>query len=628
MKGVFKFTKFKLIAGHAILLVAIVATICFVQQQVRRLPAEDPAGSISQQKLFLVSRALARLNEAEALALAIPGDTTQEYLSTYVRVIREVKRQMDTLRLQAVSLRQKQQVDAVKALLDRKIENMEALAGLFALAPADFYDRSLHALVRLRDSSRTRPGIQVRRETSVDSVYIQPRREGFWSFLKRRPSPVLRVNTSERIMIDTLPAGEGEAPLQDADTVLRAIRSAWDDYQQQSLLRERELHRQEILMSRNGQRLSNRVEQVLALLEEEEIENALSRADERERITRELSRTIATVATVACLFLIVLVTLVFNDISRSQRYRKALEESNRYTRKLLAGREKMMLAVTHDIKSPLNSITGYVELLDNTPLGERQHYFLRNVKRSAGHILQLVNALLDFSRLESGKMEVDRVRYNPARLVREVVESFFPRAAGKGLELAYSVDASLEHDRMGDPLKIRQVIINLLSNAIKYTRKGSVRVTAACPGMLDIVVSDTGAGMTAGEQQLVFEEFMRLDAQHNDDAEGTGLGLTITRKLVELLGGTLLLTSVKGEGSTFTVRLPAGEALPGSLPPVDTVAVVAAPRVLVIDDDPVLLEMIAEFLRQRGIACETLDRSDRALARLEESSFDLLVTDI
>ncbi|MDR2131291.1 MAG: response regulator [Odoribacteraceae bacterium] len=634
MGGFFKFTKFKLITGHVILLAVAAATIWFIQRQARRLSEEDPGENDSRNRIFLISNALTRLNEAEALGIAIPRDAGHDHLASYARIIREVKRDMDTLRQQATSPRQKQQIDAVQSLLDRKIENMKALVKI-SLGPAlaDVYDRSLHALSRLKETTPSPLDIQVRREVSIDSVYIQPPKKGFWSFLKPKPSPILQVNTSERVVIDTLPPARSTLPIQNADTALHTIQSAWEEYREQKQLHDQELHRREIAALQDGQRLSGQIKRVLNELEKEEIQNTLARTDERTRISRELIRTITTVATVACIFAIIFVTIVVNDISRSQRYRKALEESNRYAQKLLHGREKLMLTVTHDIKSPLNSITGYVELLDNTPLAERQHYFLHNMKRSAEHILQLVNNLLDFSRLEAGKMEVDAIRYLPGQLLVEATESFLPQAERKGLTLTCSVDSSLDRERIGDPIKIRQIVINLLSNAIKYTREGNIRLSAGCtedtPERMEISITDTGDGMTDEEQHLIFEEFTRLDAQHNDGAEGSGLGLTITRKLVELLGGTIRLTSAKGAGSTFTVRLPAGEVPPEPLPTHKRSPLVAPDiRILIIDDDPLQLEMISEFLRQKGITCETCDRATEALSKLAEDSFHLLLTDI
>jgi signal transduction histidine kinase/CheY-like chemotaxis protein len=637
MSGFFKFTKFKLVAGHLVLFAAAAAVIWMIQQQTRRLAEEDPGEIASRRKIFLISNTLTRLYEAEVLGMAISWEADAGRFPAYTRVIREVKSDMDSLRRWVATPRQESQIVAVQDLLDQQIENMKALLQVkLAPSPADFYDRSVHTLSALRDTLPGTPAIRVRKERSVDSVYTQPPKRGFWSSIfKPRPKPVLQVNSSERVVIDTLPPAR-RAPVQNADTALRAIKSAWEEYQEQLQLQTRELHRKEIAVLQNGRHLSEQIKIILNGLEEEEVHHALARVDERAAGTRELTRAIATVATVACLLVSLLVSLAFNDISRGQRYRVALEEANLLARKLLRGRERLILTVTHDIKSPLNSITGHVELLENTPLTGRQRHFLNNVNRSAGHILQLVNNLLDFSRLEAGKMEVDAVRYNPGKLLAETAEGFLPQAAREGLTLTCRVEESLDRDRVGDPIRVRQIVTNLLSNAIKYTREGGVELRAACtgetPAMLEITVTDTGAGMTAGEQQIVFEEFTRLDARHNDGAEGTGLGLTITRQLVALLGGTIHLASVKGEGSTFTVRLPLGESPAGQTPPApageESPAMPVPARVLIIDDDPLQLEMIAEFLRQKGIACETRDRATGAIEALEGAPFDVLLTDI
>ncbi|MDR1415188.1 MAG: HAMP domain-containing histidine kinase, partial [Odoribacteraceae bacterium] len=565
MSGVFKFTKIKLVTGHLILLAVAAAAVWFIREQTRRLSEEDPGEQDARRRIFLISKTLTRLYEAETLGIAISRNADGDHLATYAGIIREVKRDMDSLRRHLPAPRQKQQINAVQALLSQKIENMKALVEInLRQAPVDLYDRFVTGLSALRDTTLAAPNIRVRRETSVDSVYIQPPKRGFWSIFKSKPSPVLRVNTSERIVLDTLPP-VARAPYQNADTALLTIRSAWTEYQEQEQSRTRELYRQEIAMLRNGQHISEQIKHILTELESDEVRATLARADERGEITRELSHTIAAVAMIASLFVIIFIALILNDISRGQRYRKALEEANAYARKLLNGREKLMLAVSHDIKSPLNSITGYAELLDNTPLAERQHHFLDNMKNSATHILQLVNNLLDYSKLEAGKMEVEVVRYSPGKLLLETAAALLPQASGKGLRLLTDVDDALLRDCNGDAIKIRRIVINLLSNAIKYTGQGSVTLSARAvgeePAGMEIAVADTGDGMTDEEQRLIFEEFTRLDATHNNGAEGTGLGLTITRQLVHLLGGTITLASAKGAGSTFTVHLPVAEMI-------------------------------------------------------------------
>ena len=295
-----------------------------------------------------------------------------------------------------------------------------------------------------------------------------------------------------------------------------------------------------------------------------------------------------------------------------------------------------MLTVTHDIKSPLSSIIGYIELINNTQLEERQHYFLKNMKGSAEHILHLANNMLDFSKLESNKMEINTVPYNPGRLLQETADSFLPLAAQKNLKLKSDISNVLNGLYLGDSMKVRQIVVNILSNAIKYTREGKVSLSAFISGTKDdqfiIVIKDSGPGMTKEEQELIFKEFTRLTPQHNNGAEGTGLGLTITLQLVHLLDGELTLESKKGEGSTFTVKFPLIKATSQESQPTETPSSLPVMhegmKAFIVDDDILQLTVTTELLRKAGIQCDTCTHPQEALSRLEKGNYNIVLSDI
>ena len=360
------------------------------------------------------------------------------------------------------------------------------------------------------------------------------------------------------------------------------------------------------------------------------------RLEQQQITTHHLTRTISWIAIIACVLVVFFVVLIINDITQSQRYRRELKAAKTYTERLLHNREKLMLTVTHDIKSPLSSIIGYIELLNNTQLEERQHYFLKNMKGTAEHILHLANNMLDFSKLESNKMEINTVPYNPGRLLQETTDSFLPLAAQKSLELKSDISNALNGLYLGDSMKVRQIVVNILSNAIKYTREGKVSLSAFISPTKDdqfiIVIKDSGPGMTEEEQELIFKEFTRLTPQHNNGAEGTGLGLTITLQLVHLLDGELTLESKKGEGSTFTVKFPLIKATAQESQPTETPS--SPPvrhegmKAFIIDDDILQLTVTTELLRKAGIQCDTCTHPQEALSRLEKGNYNIVLSDI
>ena len=218
-------------------------------------------------------------------------------------------------------------------------------------------------------------------------------------------------------------------------------------------------------------------------------------------------------------------------------------------------RERLLLTITHDIKAPAASIAGFIDLLSEYVDRPKAVGYLQSISGSANHLLQLVSALLDYHKLESGKAERHGVSFQPTALVSECVAQMQPLAMAKQLRLATDINVAEDMFCRSDAFRIKQIVNNLVSNAIKYTDEGEVRVgITVLNGWMTLSVSDTGCGMTPEELQSVFNAFTRLPGAQGK--EGVGLGLTITREIVTLLGGRIKVASTKGKGTTFRVCLP------------------------------------------------------------------------
>ncbi len=612
-----------------ILLLGVIA-IVFIYNQTITLTEKKNDEIVMQQKLFIIGNTLAKLYEAENTGLSFSQTGSEKNLNTYMQLIQGIRHNMDTLKYLSVSEEQNRRIDTIHTLLTDRIQNLKNLLYIKKYSiPEDFYNKTVEKIEGLKDSISKVPDTRPRRVTTVDSSITIKEKKG-WLGIRTRRDSILRVDTTYHYFIDTL------GMFNDTDTLMNVIRDSWSQYQQQKEEIDAKISKQEQIVIQSGQKITERLKRILKALEKEEIENTQIRLEQQQATSNQLTHTLSWVAIIACLLVVFFVVLIINDISQSQRYRRELEAANAYTERLLHNREKLMLTVTHDIKSPLSSIIGYIELLSNTPLEERQYYFLRNMKGSAEHILHLANNLLDFSKLEANKMEINTVAYDPGRLLQETADSFLPLAAEKGLELRSDISNALNDHFSGDPMKVRQIVVNILSNAIKYTQKGKVSLSAFSPsgkdGQLMIVIKDSGPGMTEEEQELIFKEFTRLTPQHNNGAEGTGLGLTITLQLVKLLGGELTLTSKKGEGSTFTVKLPLVKALSQEITPVqaavDTPVMHEGMKAFLVDDDELQLTVNSEFLHKVGIDSDTCTHPLEALSLLEKGNYDLVLSDI
>ncbi|HAP17294.1 MAG TPA: histidine kinase, partial [Butyricimonas virosa] len=625
MQRPFKFTKLKLITGYILILLLGAIAIVFIYKQTIALTQKGNDEIVMQQKLFIISNTLTKLYEAENTGIAFSQTGTQKNFDTYMKLIEDIKDNMDTLKNLSISSEQNLRIDTINTLLGKRIENLKDLYYVKKYyIPEDFYNKTIEKIGTLKDSADVIPDLREKIITVIDSNYIIRERKGL--FRTKRDS-ILKVDTTLHRIVDTLSMVTTN---NNTDTLMNVIRDSWSQYQQQKEEIDAEVSRREDIVIQSGQHITERLKRVLKDLEKEELENTMIRLEQQQITTHHLTRTISWIAIIACVLVVFFVVLIINDITQSQRYRRELEAAKTYTERLLHNREKLMLTVTHDIKSPLSSIIGYIELINNTQLEERQHYFLKNMKGSAEHILHLANNMLDFSKLESNKMEINTVPYNPGRLLQETADSFLPLAAQKNLKLKSDISNVLNGLYLGDSMKVRQIVVNILSNAIKYTREGKVSLSAFISGTKDdqfiIVIKDSGPGMTKEEQELIFKEFTRLTPQHNNGAEGTGLGLTITLQLVHLLDGELTLESKKGEGSTFTVKFPLIKATSQESQPTETPSSLPVMhegmKAFIVDDDILQLTVTTELLRKAGIQCDTCTHPQEVLSRLEKGNYN------
>lgn len=277
-------------------------------------------------------------------------------------------------------------------------------------------------------------------------------------------------------------------------------------------------------------------------------------------------------AIVAFLAIVVMIWLIWRDAKKERIYQENLEAANEEIQRIMNQRERLLLTITHDIKAPAASISGFIDLMKDYVSNPQGIECLQNIKNSAAHLSHLVASLLDYHQLENGLMKVQPTSFSPAQLVAESVEGMRLRAEEKGLEISFECkmkgmgtsDSPMKKEFFrADAFRIRQILDNLVSNAIKYTDQGSVTIQAQVSKvmgkpMLTLSVKDTGKGMTSEEKQKVFHAFTRLKSAQG--IEGTGLGLSITQELVSLLGGEIILHSTQGKGSTFIVTIPVESA--------------------------------------------------------------------
>lgn len=490
----------------------------------------------------------------------------------------------------------------------------------------------IEEIIAEQDSVVTQQRVQHRVITRRDSILTKPKKKGFFKrvaevFAPSKTDTAVLINTAVELATDTVI--EAYNPTDSLQEKLRAA-------SRQKMEQKKTSRQSSGRYRRLDVQLTARIDSLIKGYEQETLVRARQGAEVQQEVRRRSTKTIAAIAVGAVVLSGVFLILIWRDITRSNRYRKQLEEANRRTAELLEAREKMMLAITHDFKAPLGSIIGYADLLSNLTTDERQQFYLDNMKGSSQHLLKLVSDLLDFHRLDLNKAEVNRVTFNPAQLFEEIRISFQPLTSAKGLALDCEVDAALDGNFISDPLRIRQIVTNLLSNAVKFTAKGKVGLYVSyTASQMRIAVKDTGKGMAPSDRERIFQEFTRLPGAQGE--EGFGLGLSIVSKLVQLLEGKIAVESTLGEGSSFIVFLPlypvairtekAETTSGGASVPSDT-AHPLLNSVLLIDDDRIQLTLTAAMLQQQGIRATCCQQLEELTEQLRSHAFDVLLTDV
>jgi len=367
------------------------------------------------------------------------------------------------------------------------------------------------------------------------------------------------------------------------------------------------------------QEISSGMSNLLLQLYSNIIYTRLSEVQKSEEWLRK-NNTISIISGIVALLLILLfIILAIRNVNKGLQARKSLEEANILTKQLMDSRHKLLLSVSHDIKTPLNSILGYLELTKNP--GDLSPKEIASMQRSGKHILSLLENLLEFSSLEQGTLRMTQTSFNLHELCSETVEMFAPLARQKNLVFDFEFNFNHRLSVSSDPLKIKQIIINILSNAVKYTSKGSIRfVVEHRDERLEILVIDSGAGIPEGQINHIFEPFTRVD-KNNTLAEGTGFGMYVVKGLIDLLKGTIAIRSTEGKGTTVEIRIPAtGVVVTEEL---------FSYRLVAIDDDPSFLTMLRDMLVRLGHQVLTYSSLAQLRQDVEEiKTYDLLLTDL
>lgn len=516
------------------------------------------------------------------------------------------------------------------SLLKEEQKNLKQLSDAMAgKSTSNYLQDKVKSLNTGKDSIVVHSKTPQTHEAKKTTVEVMKTRRGFFrrladAFKKEHAETLSIKQDSNRAIIDsiTTPVNVAENVANILDQIDKKEKVATQDHKESI---NKEMEDLKIVSTKLALRSAKQLSDVHQR-ERDSMQKAINKAM---AARKQLLWQIGLLTLVTLLAIIVMIWFIWRDARKERIYRENLEAANEEIQRIMNQRERLLLTITHDIKAPAASISGFIDLMKEYVTEAQGMECLQNIKNSAAHLSRLVASLLDYHQLENGLMKVQPVSFSPTQLVKESVEGMRLRAEEKGLAISYEMtmgmkkEANQENETdkelfLADAFRIRQILDNLVSNAIKYTDHGSVNIEARVSKImgkltLTMSVKDTGKGMTDEEKRKVFQAFTRLKSTQG--IEGTGLGLSITQELVSLLGGEILLRSTLGKGSNFIVTLPIEPA-----PKDDSQEDIKQTsdyqkeensanqkkvpqefvnnKVLILDDDKLQLQLLQEMLRR------------------------------
>lgn len=602
-------TKGKVIFGYLLLFAIAAISVWFVYSEILKIAIPDKDVNAENKKIIQISNAIANLYASESVARnSILTGSSKDY-AEYNKLLDSVNSQIEEIKSQSDPV-QLGKLDTIQDLLKRKRSSInEIIIFRKYYDQENTFDRAVGKIYKVKDSlnKRVKP-IQFNSNTQMRQFLNN-------ALTKKQMDSLSKLPVSN----EQLTAGI-EKML--TNVIIRDNKLKYQLFKKEQQLQD------------DNRIISDQLRIVLSALEKEILQKSYAKINSSKAAINNTIKTIAWIGAIAFLILIIFAAIIIRDLTISQNYRKQLETLNDEREDLLRSKTMLLATVTHDIQTPLGSIIGFSDLLKNTENTPKQARYLDSIKHSSHYILKLVNDLLDFSKLENNKIAIEKVSFNCKELIENICRPLEQNALNKNIELRCDIEEELNAHFISDPYRIKQILTNLISNAIKFTQEGSVEVI----GKIDqqqIVISviDTGIGIAKSEQDAVFKEFTQAHSGIEKKFGGTGLGLTIAKRMLQLLDGNITLESEEGQGSIFTISIPAVASVSktaiAELPQQNTnFNFLKNKKILIVDDDAMQLALMQEIFSNYPAAISLLNDASKVKDLLEKEAFDLVLTDI
>lgn len=610
----------KVLVSYLALAALVVVVGMIVSKEISSFAKAQKDDSQEKNKILRIGKLLTLMYESESFARAAIQSNNQAPYINFLTKNDSISIQIDSLKLLISEPYQSKLLDSVNLLLDHKIQNINELR---ELRINDKSEKSIDTAIQRLASIEEKLGRLTLKDYVEEPDSLDPKTREILLEINSIYNRYIPRDSSNTVDQHTL------------DSIVSASRQMLQKVKESTANQKFSLEVKEKQLLRNDLNTSQQLRQILTAFEDDFIDNTRLLNAEREKVLQRSIRVITIAAIIGAILVIVFSIIILRDSWRSQRYKKQIEASNEHNKSLLKSREQLISMVSHDLRTPLSTIVGYTQLLKDSFLNEKESHYTDRIKNASKYVSQLVEDLLDFSKLEAGRIKLEKIIFNLHTLVKETAENIQSLYPDKPIELIIDIDKKIDQPIVGDAFRIKQILSNLISNAYKFTQEGSITIRARIrqnsqkENLLTLSVIDTGIGIEKEKQKIIFEEFTQADTDTEKKYGGSGLGLTISKKLATLLGANLFLESKPGKGSTFSLSFPAvfsNQKL--QEPTAEPQHKNRAHNAIVIDDDLALLHLNKEILERNHIKVHPFSSGKDALEKINSISYDFIITDI
>ncbi|PHR49945.1 MAG: hypothetical protein COA32_02085 [Fluviicola sp.] len=404
---------------------------------------------------------------------------------------------------------------------------------------------------------------------------------------------------------------------------------------------ETELKKKELEFLNSDIKVNIKINELLNSIEDKELIAINKQTDKAEETMQKTNRQIAIFCVLTALLLTFMTYLIINYIRNNTRYRKALKRAKAKAEDLAETKERFLANMSHELRTPMNAIAGFTEQLSKSKLNTEQEEQLNMVRKSIDHLLYLINDVLDFTKLQAGKLKLEKIGFKPKEFVEDVVTFIKPLAAEKKTKIICNINTPDKLILLGDPFRLRQILLNLISNSLKFTDNGSVTITLSeimqnnTNTTIRLEVSDTGIGMSEKQLTKVFQEFEQAEESTSRNYGGTGLGLSIVHMLVKLHDGKVEINSRPNKGTTVIIEIPYQKGSEVDITNVERlegeknkkITIPKGLKILIVDDEEYNRKLLVTILKGQASSFTEASTGVEAIKELKSNNYDLVLMD-